>query len=283
MTTEVLTRILTSWLKHEVLNNAKMMSVNSGTDKSQPSRSKDTISSEKVQTALQEHVASIDTINSWDDVDTFLLDHQKFMVEMLRATERLNPSTVTKAARMQYEADAHLCKRFGEMVAQSFSYIKEKSKRTAASMKHQPAVVKDLVSVIRATASPSLNKSMSSESLQKEKASPVLPLRAPASSTPQQSSSKIQYGNYLLGPVDRDTILAKYGVPEPPSISAAPPTIMEVASSDEGSPLRVPSIRTLSESPRQEDPCMLLCARPTVSYLESLAPELSSVGGHGLI
>ena len=121
-------------------------------DSSRRGPAKELVSVEDVRLLLKKHVPNgIDSIKSWDDVEGFLEDHKDFVAECIRCTDRLNPSTVAKAAQKQFEASNKTdYKKFGVAMASAFSYIKAKATKTT-SMLHQSDVVKALVETKRAT------------------------------------------------------------------------------------------------------------------------------------
>ena len=130
-------------------------------DSSRRGPAKELVSVEDVRLLLKKHVPNgIDSIKSWDDVESFLEDHKEFMAECIRITDRLNPMTVTRAAQKQFEVSNFPdYKRFGLAMASAFSYIKAKCRKTS-SMLHQSDVVKSLVDTKRAVTTRKLTTEM---------------------------------------------------------------------------------------------------------------------------
>ena len=199
---------------------------------------KETIGVEDVRLLLKQHVSGgVESITTWDDTESFLEDHKQFMIYALLATERLNPKTVERASRIQFEGSPRQHKRFGEMVASAFSYIKGKSKK-CTDLKFQHPVVRELCDVLRvgrtavAEKLPQQDESSTAatEAAQGKKALIELPLRT-RSRSPRCASTATGSQDAWL-PADESAIRALYAPFEAFS-PVRKPELLDVESSQE--------------------------------------------------
>ena len=220
---------------------------------------KETVDVEEVRYHLKLYVTGgIQNVN-YEDTESFIEDHRLFLKHILCATERLNPKTVEKASKKQFEGSALDHKKFGEMMATCFSYLKAKEKKST-SLKYQSPAVKELCEVMRAAGT--AQKKLPEKQLDKcptaakgaaknEEGRLELPLRS-RSRSPRCTSSAS--GSHQAGPpVEESAIRALYAPLEP------------------FSPVRKPELLAVESSP--EVPLSPLVEAPSPS-----APEATVAG-----
>ena len=197
---------------------------------------KETVDVEEVRYHLKLYVTGgIQNVN-YEDTESFIEDHRLFLKHLLCATERLNPKTVEKASKKQFEGSALDHKKFGEMMASSFSYLKAKEKKSS-SLKYQSPVVKELVGVMRAAGTahqklPEKGEGRLELPLRSRSRSPRCTSKASGS---QQAGPSKASGSQQAGPpVEESAIRALYAPLEPFS-PVRKPELLAVESSQEGS------------------------------------------------
>ena len=199
---------------------------------------KEAVDVEEVRLHLKLYVlGGIQNVN-YDDTESFIEDHKMFLKHLLCATERLNPKTVEKASKRQFEGSALDHKRFGEMMASSFSYLKAKEKKSS-SLRYQSPVVKELVGVMRA-AGTTLQKlpqkqldecsTAAKGAAKKAEGRLELPLRSRSRSP--RCTSKASGSHQAEPPVEESAIRALYAPLEPFS-PVRKPELLAVESSQE--------------------------------------------------
>ena len=93
-------------------------------------RSKETLLERDITLVLKKEVKTLDNkAYLSEDVDQVCDTYYELLAFLAKSTDRVNATTMQKAALKVFEADGESCKMFGQAMADAFSYLKGKARR----------------------------------------------------------------------------------------------------------------------------------------------------------